>query len=54
MKIIQLKNLTATYGHHKAIDNINIDISENEYICLIGENGSRKKHTNKEYARTVK
>lgn len=45
MNIIELKNLTATYGHHKAIDNINLKIAEKEYICLIGENGSRKKYT---------
>lgn len=44
MKIIEIKNLTASYNNHIAIENITIDINEKDYVCLVGENGSREKY----------
>ncbi len=42
MKIIDIKKLNVKYNEHLAVKNINIEISENEYICLVGKNGSGK------------
>lgn len=40
--IIQLKNVTKHYGSFKALDNINLDVSEGEVVCIIGPSGSGK------------
>lgn len=46
MKLIEIRKLKASYNNHVAIENINIDINEKDYICLVGENGSRQKYIN--------
>ncbi|WP_066869652.1 ABC transporter ATP-binding protein [Clostridium mediterraneense] len=43
--MILLKNITKQYGTFKAVDNLNIEISEGNIIGLIGPNGSGKTTT---------
>ena len=40
--ILTTKNLTKTYGNHKAADQINIHIKQGEVYGLIGRNGAGK------------
>ena len=42
MNIIEIKELEIKYNEHIALKNININVKENEYICLVGKNGSGK------------
>ncbi len=42
MNLIEISNLTASYNGHVALEKININIKEKEFICLVGENGSGK------------
>lgn len=42
MNILEIKNLTASYDGHIAIENVNLDVKKGDYICLVGENGSGK------------
>ena len=40
--MISINNVTFYYKEDKAIDNINLTINENEFVAIIGVNGSRK------------
>lgn len=40
--VLEVKNLQVSYNNHIAIDNINFNINQGEYVCIIGENGSGK------------
>lgn len=40
--MIKIKNLTHYYNKDKALDNINLEINNSEFICFIGESGSGK------------
>lgn len=42
MKLIEAKNLAIGYGGKKIAEEINIEIEEGEYVCIIGENGAGK------------
>ncbi len=42
MNILEIKNLTASYDGHTAIENVNLEVKKGDYICLVGENGSGK------------
>ena len=42
MSLIKLENLTLGYDNHVVLNNINIDILENDFICVVGPNGSGK------------
>ena len=42
MSLIKLKNVTLGYENHIVLRNINIDIEENDFICVVGPNGSGK------------
>ncbi len=42
MGILEVKNLKVSYSNHTAIENINFEVNEGEYVCLMGENGSGK------------
>ncbi len=40
--ILQMKNITKTYGKVVANDNVSIDLNEGEILCIVGENGAGK------------
>ena len=42
MAILKVENLKVSYSNHTALENINFEINEGEYVCLVGENGSGK------------
>ncbi|MEP9410427.1 MAG: ATP-binding cassette domain-containing protein [Candidatus Brocadia sp.] len=42
MIAISACNITFWYGHNKAIHNISVDISEGEFVVVLGCNGSGK------------
>ena len=42
MKLISLKNLSLGYDNKVVLSNINIDIEEDDFICIVGPNGSGK------------
>lgn len=42
MKVLEIKNLSIFYGDKKIIDDVNLDIEENEIICIMGSSGSGK------------
>lgn len=42
MSLIELKNLTLGYDKRPVLKNINLDIKENDFICIVGPNGSGK------------
>lgn len=42
MSILEIKNLSASYDNHKAVDDVSFQIMQGEYVCLVGENGSGK------------
>lgn len=42
MKILEVKDLSVKYNEHYALKDINFDVNEKEYVCLVGKNGSGK------------
>ena len=42
MSLIEIKNLSFGYGRYNVLKNINLNINEKEFICIVGENGSGK------------
>ena len=42
MDLIKLKNLTLGYEKNIVIKNLNIDIEEGDFLCVVGPNGSGK------------
>lgn len=42
MNILEIKNLSASYDNHKAVEDVSFQIMQGEYVCLVGENGSGK------------
>jgi len=45
MNIIEIKNLTKTYGKSRGIDNVNLSVKEGEIYGFIGPNGAGKSTT---------
>ncbi len=45
MSILQVKNLTKTFGNIKAVDNVSFEVPENSVFGLIGRNGAGKTTT---------
>jgi putative spermidine/putrescine transport system ATP-binding protein len=39
---LSLRNLTKQFGTYRAVDNVNLDIFEGEFITLLGPSGSGK------------
>lgn len=42
MNVLEIKDLCVSYGINTVLENISFDISQGEYVCLIGENGTGK------------
>jgi putative spermidine/putrescine transport system ATP-binding protein len=42
MPTIKLVNMTRTFGRIKAIDQVNLEIAEGEYVCVLGPTGAGK------------
>ncbi len=42
MRLLSLKNIHLSYGHHKLLDGVSLDIYKGQRICLIGRNGTGK------------
>ncbi|MEL6124844.1 MAG: ATP-binding cassette domain-containing protein, partial [Pseudomonadota bacterium] len=40
--IIRLAGVTKTFGGHRAVDNLSLDIAKGELFCLLGGSGSGK------------
>lgn len=40
--MIKLDNVSFGYKDNKVIQNMNLEIKENEFVAIIGVNGSRK------------
>lgn len=46
MSLIEVKNLLYDYSvEDKVLKNINLKIEKGDFLCIVGENGSRKKYT---------
>ncbi len=43
--MIEVKNLTKIYGHHKAVDNISFTVNDGEILGFLGPNGAGKTTT---------
>jgi branched-chain amino acid transport system ATP-binding protein len=43
--MLQVSNLNAWYGASHAIQDINIEVTKGEIVCLIGRNGAGKTTT---------
>ena len=41
-KIIEIKDLSKSFGNHEVLRKIDIDIEKGEIICILGSSGSRK------------
>jgi ABC-type multidrug transport system ATPase subunit len=39
---IKIRNLTKKFGNFVAVDDLNLEISANECLCLLGHNGAGK------------
>ncbi len=42
MSIIKVKKLSAFYESRKVFENLNFEVADGDYLCIIGENGSGK------------
>lgn len=42
MNLIDIKNVTISYGGHTAVKDVSFNVQAKDYICLVGENGSGK------------
>ena len=43
--MIEIRNLTKTFGAVRAVDNLSLDIKEGEFFCFLGPNGAGKTTT---------
>ena len=42
MSLIEIKNLSLGYDKDIILKHVNLDIEENDFICIVGPNGSGK------------
>lgn len=40
--MIQLKNISLSYGEHQIFHNLNLDIADGEFVAIVGKSGSGK------------
>jgi zinc transport system ATP-binding protein len=41
-KLLEVRNLSVSFGRVKALDDINFSVEENDYLAIVGPNGSGK------------
>ena len=41
-KLLEVRNLSVSFGRVKALDDINFFVEENDYLAIVGPNGSGK------------
>ena len=51
MNVIEIKNLTKTYGNARGIENVSFHVEEGEIFGFIGPNGAGKSTTLRHYCR---
>ena len=42
MALIKTKDLSLGYDNEVILKNLNIEVNEGDYLCIVGENGSGK------------
>ena len=42
MSVISCKNVYLSYENNTVINDLNFEVSEGDYLCIVGENGSGK------------
>ncbi len=42
MAVLTCNDLVLSYDDHIALENINFEVNQGEYLCVVGENGSGK------------
>ncbi|NMB19028.1 MAG: ATP-binding cassette domain-containing protein, partial [Erysipelothrix sp.] len=52
--MIEFVNVTKSFGNNIAVDNLNLEIEEGEFVCLIGTSGSGKTTSMRMINRMVK
>lgn len=52
--LLEVKNLSVTYGHVEAVRDVSLLVEEGEYVSIIGNNGAGKSSTLKAIAGVVK
>ena len=53
MNLIEVKNLSFDYSvEDKVLKDINLKVNKGDFLCIVGENGSREKYTYKIDCRT--
>jgi len=43
MSLIQVDNLSVSYGAHKVLSHVSMEISKGEIVTIVGPNGSGKR-----------
>lgn len=48
MNLIEVKNLSFDYSiEDKVLKDINLKVKKGDFLCIVGENGSREEYTHK-------
>ena len=43
--VVEIRNLTKTYGKHRGISNVNLEVKEGDIFGFLGPNGAGKSTT---------
>lgn len=52
--MFELENVTLGYENTIVAENLSFRLNQGEYLCIVGENGTGKKHSCKDIAWTYK